>query len=352
MKKLWLLLFIILSFLSCKKTSKEEIKTESNYTIALHYISSYPKYTLFTEALRRIDLESKLLGTQFSILVPNDGVFQQFIHNKGYGNIEDIPQSILEKIVLNHIMDSKLQIPSYYNPGQLTNLKSMANVLASNGDYHKLSLLLEKDQDNNFTINRSRLVKELVTGNMFSVFSIEEPIDLLKLESVVELQRFYKDVIKDNSSFDIINKLKNSEQSTILFLSDDKVDDFLSLMSDQDMINSEELFNHIYIPNFNIHRHDFFSPINIDPPIDSLAIKMNTLNSNKIALKSFRLIHPQIGRSLKLDFRGNLPLEFYSDYPGIAISYEGKILYSIEKDIYVTDNGILLLLNNFKTTGN
>ena len=107
MKKLiftTILVFVSLLFTSCSNDDDAIIITQPQNTIA-DFVGNNSDYSSLKAALDRADLTNVLSGSaQYTVFAPNNDAFDAFLLNNGFSTLEEIPVSVLQQVLLNHVI--------------------------------------------------------------------------------------------------------------------------------------------------------------------------------------------------------------------------------------------------------
>ena len=107
MKKLiftTILVFVSLLFSSCSNDDDAIIITQPQNTIA-DFVGNNSDYSSLKAALDRADLTNVLSGSaQYTVFAPNNDAFDAFLLNNGFSTLEEIPVSVLQQVLLNHVI--------------------------------------------------------------------------------------------------------------------------------------------------------------------------------------------------------------------------------------------------------
>ncbi|NUY82423.1 fasciclin domain-containing protein [Flavobacterium sp. MAH-1] len=105
-KSLFLTLFASVALTSCGSddgggSSYENLATTANGN----------GLTTFVTAAQIAGVDNLLTGSgDYTVLAPTNGAFDQFLIENGYANINAVPVALLKEIVLNHILNSDVQL--------------------------------------------------------------------------------------------------------------------------------------------------------------------------------------------------------------------------------------------------
>ena len=107
MKKLiytTIMVIVSLVFTSCSNDDEGNSIPVSN-TIA-DFVGNASDYSSLKAALDRADLTSVLSGSaQYTVFAPNNDAFDAFLLNNGFSTLEDVPVSVLQQVLLNHVVE-------------------------------------------------------------------------------------------------------------------------------------------------------------------------------------------------------------------------------------------------------
>lgn len=195
--------------LSCEK---DEITNEDLYidptegTIA-DYIKSQNNLTNLATALEQVDLLTTLDSNELSyVFLPDNSAFNVFLQENNYQSIEEIPSSYLRQVLLNHIMNSDIDIRSQRTEPEVI-ITTRATQLFNN-DNNIVAVV--KHQGNTTTLNGVDVMNDTMSfrnGNATIVNNIIEPSTLQSLMNSYESFNIMRDVIAQSSSSEEIISL-------------------------------------------------------------------------------------------------------------------------------------------------
>jgi transforming growth factor-beta-induced protein len=133
-------------------------------------ISSSSQFSILNEALDVTNLKTVLDANIYTVLAPNNTAFEAFLTAKGYATINDVPVTILETVLLNHVINNQVlrseiefnesgyiksnasgplneKIDIYYNINSSTSINGVANfvsdeIVTDNGVIHEINAVL------------------------------------------------------------------------------------------------------------------------------------------------------------------------------------------------------------------
>ena len=104
--------FFLIVLISCSKDKiiQEKTKESTIYEI----IDNDINYSILSTALRITKLDEVLKSDDvFTLYAPHDIAFMNFLINSGYGSLQEVPESDLKKILLNHLMEGELEYRNF-----------------------------------------------------------------------------------------------------------------------------------------------------------------------------------------------------------------------------------------------
>lgn len=124
MKKLFknylLLLVVGLLTVSCSNDDDSSSTPVSN-TIA-DFVNSNPNYSSLKAALDKVGLTSVLAGSDsFTVFAPDNNAFSAFLSDNGFSTLDDVPNAVLEQVLLNHVV-SGVNVSSSLSTGYIKTL--------------------------------------------------------------------------------------------------------------------------------------------------------------------------------------------------------------------------------------
>jgi|TARA_B100000768_G_scaffold125403_1_gene116125 uncharacterized surface protein with fasciclin (FAS1) repeats len=132
--KLLSALIILFSIQSCSNNDDDYV--EQSKTI-LEHLATSSNYSYLTYALQKTDLARNFDGSNasdiYTLYAPNNMAFTRFLMASGFNNIDDVPENVLKKVLLNHVMTGVVQYRDfetgyYKTAAQYINGNSMRNL--------------------------------------------------------------------------------------------------------------------------------------------------------------------------------------------------------------------------------
>lgn len=127
-----LLFFLAGLMLSCNEdddfmTMEEmEVPEETTTTIA-DLVAGNDNYSVLLSALERADLSTTLAGDgPFTVFAPTNAAFSSFLEANGFSALEDIPDEILQQLLLNHVLSGEV-MSSDISTGYVSTLATNAD---------------------------------------------------------------------------------------------------------------------------------------------------------------------------------------------------------------------------------
>ena len=133
--KLLTVLFLALTIQSCSnnddddydmvpKTIFEQVATSSNYSSLAYALQKTGLYTAF---------DGSNANDVYTLFAPNNMAFSRFLMESGFSNIDDVPVSVLKKVLLNHAIEGQVtyrdfETGYYTSAAQYINGDSMRNL--------------------------------------------------------------------------------------------------------------------------------------------------------------------------------------------------------------------------------
>lgn len=97
------LLMVALLAVSCSIDDDASSSQQSN-SIA-DYVSKNSNYSSLKAALDRVGLTSVLAGSDsFTVFAPDNNAFNAFLSDNGFATLNDVPEALLEQVLLNHVV--------------------------------------------------------------------------------------------------------------------------------------------------------------------------------------------------------------------------------------------------------
>ena len=130
MKKLiitTIMVIVSLGFTSCSNDDDSNPIPVSN-TIA-DFVGNATDYSSLKAALDRANLTSVLSGSaQYTVFAPNNEAFDAFLLNNGFSNLEEVPVSVLQQVLLNHVVEG-INMSSNLSTGYVKTLAEESTTL-------------------------------------------------------------------------------------------------------------------------------------------------------------------------------------------------------------------------------
>ena len=127
MKKLLLMAtmaIVTLLFVSC--SSDDDNSSNQSNTIG-DFVSNNANYSSLKAALDKANLTSVLSGsTEFTVFAPDNSAFATFLSDNGFATLDDVPVSVLEQVLLNHVV-SGTNLSSSLSTGYVKTLATEAS---------------------------------------------------------------------------------------------------------------------------------------------------------------------------------------------------------------------------------
>ncbi|PPK96761.1 putative surface protein with fasciclin (FAS1) repeats [Nonlabens xylanidelens] len=208
-----LLMCFVSVLISCEK---DELTNEDLYvdpaggTIS-SFIKSQNNLTTLATALEQVNLLGSLdeEGTSY-VFLPDNNAFDEFLQENDYQSIEEIPNSYLKQILLNHVMNSDVDIKSHSIAPELI-ITTKATQLF-NSDINIAAVV--QHQGNTTTLNGVDVMNETLSfsnGSATIVNNIIEPSTLQSLITTCESFNIMNDIISQSSSSEEIIALCNQK---------------------------------------------------------------------------------------------------------------------------------------------
>ena len=179
--KLLTVLFLALTIQSCSnnddddydmvpKTIFEQVATSSNYSSLAYALQKTGLYTAF---------DGSNANDVYTLFAPNNMAFNRFLMESGFSNIDDVPVSVLKKVLLNHAIEGQVtyrdfETGYYTSAAQYINGDSMRN----------LSMHIEQ-VNMRVTLNGESRITQ---GNVYATNGVIHAVDrIVPIPSIVTL---------------------------------------------------------------------------------------------------------------------------------------------------------------------
>lgn len=113
----YLILTLLFLVLSCNLDDDGDTIPVPDSNIVDLAVAS-PELSTLVTALQRANLVSTLEGSgPFTVLAPNNTAFDNFLSSAGFASVEDVPVDVLTQLLLNHVLDGRLDSAPLINLG-------------------------------------------------------------------------------------------------------------------------------------------------------------------------------------------------------------------------------------------
>ena len=103
---LWLLIVSIFMLGGCQSALDEYYDQPSGVGKSiLEGLEEDGNFTMFLDAINRLDAQKSLQYSLITVMAPTDDVFKEFLNERGYSSVEDIPLDTLKYIIEFHLID-------------------------------------------------------------------------------------------------------------------------------------------------------------------------------------------------------------------------------------------------------
>jgi uncharacterized surface protein with fasciclin (FAS1) repeats len=177
--KLFTVLFLAVVIQSCSNNDDDDYDMQPK-TIFEHVATS-SNYSYLTYALQKTNLNTAFDGSNvndvYTLFAPNNMAFGRFLMQSGFSSIDDVPVSVLKKVLLNHVIVGEVR----YRDFQTGYLTSAAQYI--NGDnMRNLSMHIEQ-VNMRVTINGESRVTQ---GNVEATNGVIHAVDrVIPIPSIV-----------------------------------------------------------------------------------------------------------------------------------------------------------------------
>ena len=104
-----ILALAVLPFVTSCSNDDNNASTQNNLTIA-EIASSNGDLTILVEALKKADLVSVLNASgEYTVFAPSNQSFQKFLSDNGFTSLNEVPVGVLKDVLLNHVINKKLE---------------------------------------------------------------------------------------------------------------------------------------------------------------------------------------------------------------------------------------------------
>jgi len=172
----------------------------TQHTIA-YILSQGTTVTMFGEALEQMDFLDNLNGSdKFTVFAPSDDAFEDFLEENDYEDLDDVPDEVLEKLVLNHLVPKKVLSISDLSDLDIPYMDSSA----------EYSLFITEDDDE-ITINSNAAIDDEVRDIIASNGLIHRVDDVITIPTIAaflemdgQFSEFYKGLTTATSDEDFM----------------------------------------------------------------------------------------------------------------------------------------------------
>ena len=208
-----LLMCFVSVLVSCEKDelTNEDLYVDPAGDTISSYIKSQNNLTTLATALEQVDLLNSLdaEGTSY-VFLPDNNAFDAFLQENDYQSIEEIPNSYLKQILLNHVIDNSIDIKSQSIAPELI-ITTKATQLF-NSDINIAAVV--KHQGNSTTLNGVDLMNDtmsFVNGKATIVNNIIEPSTLQSLIESCDSFNIMNNIISQSTASEEIIALCNQK---------------------------------------------------------------------------------------------------------------------------------------------
>ena len=244
--KIFLILFLTTGLSSCNLDDGNTLPIPET-TLADNIVSD-PELSVLAAALERTNLLSTLqTGTKYTVLAPSNAAFNNFLGDKGFASIDDVPMDQLLELLLNHLIQGQVDSTPLINL-QRNYLQTLANgpsagtklslyfdasdgitfngsaavtavdLLASNGIMHKVNAIVELPTLLTFIsndLNFATLETAIALGAPFSA-TLTQLGDTGPYTLFAPTQHAFDNLLDTNSAWDDISDLDEEFLARVL----------------------------------------------------------------------------------------------------------------------------------------
>ena len=113
MNKIYKLLSALIIFFSIQSCSNNDDDYVDQSKTIFEHLATSSNYSYLTYALQKTDLARNFDGSNasdiYTLYAPNNMAFIRFLMESGFNNIDDVPENILKKVLLNHVIVDIIQ---------------------------------------------------------------------------------------------------------------------------------------------------------------------------------------------------------------------------------------------------
>ncbi len=152
-----ILVIVSLVFTSCSNDNDVNSIRVSN-TIA-DFVGNATEYSSLKAVLDRANLTSVLLGSaQYTVFAPNNDAFDAFLLNNGLSTLEDVPVSVLQQVLLNHVVEG-INMSSNLSTGYVKTLAEESTTL------NKIDMYLNTSSGVEINVDTQVLTADITVDN-------------------------------------------------------------------------------------------------------------------------------------------------------------------------------------------
>jgi uncharacterized surface protein with fasciclin (FAS1) repeats len=261
----YLILTFLFLVLSCNLDDDADTIPVPDSNIVDLAIAS-PELSTLVTALQRANLASTLEGSgPFTVLAPNNDAFDNFLSLAGFASVEDVPVDVLSQLLLNHVLEGRLDTAPLINLGN-SYLETSASGPVANTN---LALYFRASDDIIFNGISSIEERDIVASNGI-IHIVDAVIPLPTIETFVAADENLEDL---ETALDLISPVSDipsfladsqSGPFTIFAPLNQAFDDLLATNDDWDFLSdiAEDLLTSVlahHTLNGNIRISDISS---------------------------------------------------------------------------------------------
>lgn len=111
LKKIWVVMLTLLVVYSC---SDDDTPPQEDAKTIYDIVSAEADLSLFVAAVDKVGMDAELKdlnqteSIDYTVFVPDDTAFTQFLNDNNYADINAVPNNVLESLLRNHLIESEV----------------------------------------------------------------------------------------------------------------------------------------------------------------------------------------------------------------------------------------------------
>lgn len=125
--KLYAFLILASALFLASCSDDDEMDTDNSEMNIVELAQSDDDFTSLVAAVQKAGLASTLSGEgNFTVFAPTNAAFSAFLSDNGFAELDDVPNDVLEQVLLNHVLGSEVKAADV-STGYVSNLATYGN---------------------------------------------------------------------------------------------------------------------------------------------------------------------------------------------------------------------------------